>query len=35
MLDEFYEFKGLNQNGTPKAETLKRLDLEKEPSHLL
>jgi aldehyde:ferredoxin oxidoreductase len=35
MLDEFYEFKGLTKNGTPKAETLKRLGLEKEPSHLL
>jgi aldehyde:ferredoxin oxidoreductase len=35
MLDEFYEFKGLNKNGTPKTETLKRLGLEKEPSHLL
>jgi aldehyde:ferredoxin oxidoreductase len=35
MLDEFYEFKGLNKNGTPKAETLKRLGLDKEPSRLL
>ncbi len=35
MIDEFYEFKGLNKNGTPKAETLKRLGLEKEPSQLL
>ena len=35
MIDEFYEFKGLNKNGTPKTETLKRLGLEKEPSQLL
>jgi aldehyde:ferredoxin oxidoreductase len=35
MIDEFYEHKGLDENGLPKPETLKRLDLEKEPSHLL
>ena len=35
MVDEFYEYKGLDQNGVPKPETLKRLNLEKEPSHLL
>jgi len=35
MVDEFYEYKGLDQNGVPKPETLKRLSLEKEPSHLL
>jgi len=35
MVDEFYEFKGLDQNGAPKPETLKRLGLENEPSHLL
>jgi aldehyde:ferredoxin oxidoreductase len=35
MIDEFYEYKGLDQNGVPKPETLKRLGLEKEPSHLL
>jgi aldehyde:ferredoxin oxidoreductase len=35
MVDEFYEHKGLDQNGIPKPETLKRLGLEKEPSHLL
>jgi aldehyde:ferredoxin oxidoreductase len=35
MVDEFYEFKGLDKNGVPKPETLKRLGLEKEPSHLL
>ena len=35
MVDEFYEYKGLDKNGVPKPETLKRLVLEKEPSHLL
>ncbi len=35
MVDEFYEYKGLDKNGAPKPETLKRLGLEKEPSHLL
>lgn len=35
MIDEFYEYKGLDKNGVPKPETLKRLGLEHEPSHLL
>jgi len=35
MVDEFYEFKGLDKNGVPKPETLKRLGLNKEPSHQL
>ncbi len=35
MIDEFYEHKGLDQNGVPKPETLKRLGLDKEPSHML
>ena len=35
MVDELYEYKGLDKNGVPKPETLKRLGLEKEPSHLL
>ncbi|NWF91494.1 MAG: aldehyde ferredoxin oxidoreductase family protein [Syntrophaceae bacterium] len=35
MIDEFYEYKGLDRNGVPKPETLKRLGLEDEPSHLL
>jgi aldehyde:ferredoxin oxidoreductase len=35
MVDEFYEHKGLDQNGVPKPETLKRLGLENEPSHML
>jgi aldehyde:ferredoxin oxidoreductase len=35
MVDEFYEYKGLDKNGVPKPETLKRLGLQNEPSHLL
>jgi len=35
MVDELYEYKGLDKNGVPKPETLKRLGLENEPSHLL
>ncbi|MBN1832848.1 MAG: aldehyde ferredoxin oxidoreductase [Deltaproteobacteria bacterium] len=35
MIDEFYEYKGLDKEGNVKPETLKELDLEKEPSHLL
>lgn len=35
MLDEFYEHKGCDENGVPLPETLKRLGLENEPSHLL
>ena len=35
MIDEFYEYKGLDQEGNPKPEVLKELGLEKEPSHLL
>ncbi len=35
MVDEFYEYKGLDKNGVPKPETLKRLGIENEPSHLL
>ena len=35
MVDEFYEYKGLDKNGIPKPETLKRLGVENEPSHLL
>jgi aldehyde:ferredoxin oxidoreductase len=35
MIGEFYEYKGLDENGEFKPETLKRLGLDKEPSHLL
>ena len=35
MIDEFYEHKGLDKKGKPKAKTLKRLGLENEPSYML
>jgi aldehyde:ferredoxin oxidoreductase len=35
MIDEFYEHKGLDKEGVPKKETLKRLGLNNEPSHML
>jgi len=35
MIDEFYQHHGWDENGVPTPETLKRLGLEKEPSHLL
>jgi aldehyde:ferredoxin oxidoreductase len=35
MVDEFYGYKGLDEKGAPKPETLKRLGLQNEPSHLL
>ena len=35
MIDEFYEYKGLDKEGVPKPATLKRLGLTKEPSHVL
>jgi len=35
MIDEFYEHHGWDENGVPKPETLKRLGIGKEPSHLL
>jgi aldehyde:ferredoxin oxidoreductase len=35
MVDEFYAYKGLDENGVPKPETLKKLGLENEPSHQL
>jgi len=35
MIDEFYEYKGLDENGVPKPETLKELGIQDEPSHLL
>jgi aldehyde:ferredoxin oxidoreductase len=35
MIDEFYEHKGLDNNGVPKPETLKKLGLKNEPSHLV
>lgn len=35
MIDEFYVHHGWDKNGIPRPETLKRLGLENEPSHLL
>jgi aldehyde:ferredoxin oxidoreductase len=35
MLDEYYDLHGWDRNGVPTPETLKRLGLDKEPSHLL
>jgi aldehyde:ferredoxin oxidoreductase len=35
MIDEFYQHKGLDPKGDPKPETLLRLGLENEPSHLV
>jgi aldehyde:ferredoxin oxidoreductase len=35
MIDELYEYKGLDEQGVPKPETLKELGLSKEPSHLV
>jgi len=35
MVDELYGHKGFDKNGIPKPKTLKRLGLDKEPSHLL
>jgi aldehyde:ferredoxin oxidoreductase len=35
MIDEFYKHKGLDRKGRPLKKTLKRLGLDKEPSHLL
>ena len=35
MLDEFYAHHGWDEKGIPTPETLERLGLEKEPSHLL
>lgn len=35
MIDEYYQHHGWDENGAPTPETLKRLSLDKEPSHLL
>ena len=35
MIDEFYEHHGWDENGVPTPETLKRLGINKEPSHLV
>ena len=35
MLDEYYELHGWNKNGLPTKGALKKLGLDKEPSHIL
>jgi len=35
MLDEYYALHGWDENGVPREETLKRLGLGKEPSHMI
>jgi aldehyde:ferredoxin oxidoreductase len=35
MIDEYYELHGWDENGVPTQETLERLALDKEPSHML
>ncbi|MCK4764801.1 MAG: aldehyde ferredoxin oxidoreductase family protein [Candidatus Aminicenantes bacterium] len=35
MIDEYYVHHGWDENGVPTAETLKRLGIDEEPSHLL
>lgn len=35
MLDEYYEIHGWDNEGNPTTKTLKRLNLDKEPSHVL
>ena len=35
MIDEFYGHRGWDENGVPTPETLKRLGIDNEPSHLL
>jgi aldehyde:ferredoxin oxidoreductase len=35
MIDEFYQFKGLDDKGFPKPETMKELGIDNEPSHLV
>lgn len=35
MIDEYYEHHGWDEKGVPTKKTLKRLGLDKEPSHLI
>jgi len=35
MIDEYYEHHGWDENGVALPETMKRLGLDKEPSHLV
>ena len=35
MIDLLYQYKGCDENGMPKPETLQRLGIDKEPTHML
>ena len=35
MLDEYYALHGWDENGVPTKETLQKLGIEKEPSHII
>ena len=35
MIDEYYGFGGWDENGVPKPESLKKMGIDKEPTHLL
>jgi aldehyde:ferredoxin oxidoreductase len=35
MIDEFYEYHGWDKDGVPRPETLQKLGIDKEPSHML
>jgi len=35
MIDEYYELHGWDENGVPRPETLRKLGIDKEPSHML
>ena len=35
MIDEYYEYHGWDENGVPRPETLQKLGIDKEPSHML
>jgi aldehyde:ferredoxin oxidoreductase len=35
MIDEYYQYHGWDENGVPTLETLKRLEIDNEPSRIL
>jgi aldehyde:ferredoxin oxidoreductase len=35
MVDQFYQYRGWDENGVPAQDTLERLEIDKEPSHML
>jgi len=35
MIDEYYELHGWDENGVPRPETLRKLGIDREPSHML